>query len=583
MSAGDAFMPRLYGIPVLFTVLLAGLSSHAQSESVLIPAKEYQKLLDDLDAARKAKVAAKPMPPSICHIECELKRTHDRPLAALTLTYQFRTTQPKCSILLGGQRAFAVKASLDKGGTPALESTPDGLVAIVETVGEHTLSLTLETSIASRGAKSDLGFDVGLPRAAITTLTLANPGSDVKSLTIGTRWLDAANKPGELKTVAIEPAKLTKNYPLGPTDVLDMSWEAPKSAPPASEPTLEAEVSVHVNDARVETTAALKLRGPSKEWTLVLPHGVELAGTNVAIVRPADEKSREWKVTLPPAATETLLTATLRQPRSEPKEAKSFSVGPYWAKGNVRQSGTLKLFAPMTLRLVPKPTPEVRRLELPLVAVDDNLVASFRYSFSANSDRKPSSLLDFDIRPSTGFVVAQPNYKLALTPVGWKLRGEYRIAPVRTAIEQLTLELPAGWQSPTLTPFELVDEVQGGGDFATPRTLQVRLSSPQREPFLIVLETRWPLSGKTRESSLPLPRVSSARERDAQVSATVPDTLELTGSVREWDAGKIASEASEWKQTRSSALSGTYESGIARVDLAWQPALRGSLRTCVSR
>src|SRR5439155_8756094 len=114
----------------------------------------------------------------------------------------------------GGQRAFAVKASLDGGGPPAIESTADGLVTLVESAREHTLTLSLETAIVSRGAKGDLGFDIGLPRAAITTLSLANPGADVKSLNLGTRWLDAASKPGELKTAVIEPGKLTKSYPL---------------------------------------------------------------------------------------------------------------------------------------------------------------------------------------------------------------------------------------------------------------------------------------------------------------------------------------------------------------------------------
>ena len=44
----------------------------------------------------------------------------------------------------------------------------------------------------------------------------------MKSLNLVTRFADAANKPGELKTIAIDPAKLAKSYPLGPTScVLD--------------------------------------------------------------------------------------------------------------------------------------------------------------------------------------------------------------------------------------------------------------------------------------------------------------------------------------------------------------------------
>jgi hypothetical protein len=554
-----------------FALLLAGASALAQSESVLIPAKDYQKLLDELEAAKKAKAVAKPVSPSVCHIECELKRTKERPLAALNLTFQFRTTQPKSVVLLGGQRAFAVKASLDGGGPPALEPTTDGLVALIESAGEHSLTLSLETTITSRGTKGDLGFDVGLPRAAITTLTLANPGADVKSLNVGTRWLDAASKPGELKIAPIEPGKLAKSYPLGPTDVLDLSWEASKTAPPPSDPTMDVDVTVRVDDARVDTTATLKLRGPAKEWNFVLPLGAELTGTDAIIVRPADAKKRDWKVTLPAATTEATLIATLRQPRSEPKEAKSFSVGPFLATGNVRQSGTVKLFAPITLRLIPRPTAEVRRVETPIAAANENLVAAFRYSLPAIADRKPAALLDFDVRPASGFVVASPHHKLALTPLGWKLRSEYRIAPVRTAIEQLSLELPVGWQNPTLTPLDLVEEVHSSGDANGPNTLLVRLASPQREPFELVLEARWPLPAEAREIAIPLPRIPAAREREAQVTVTVPESLELTGSAREWDAGKLAAAASELKRIKSSSLGGGFDGGVARLDLAWQP------------
>ena len=153
------------GCRLVLILLFAGLSASAQTpgEGVLLPAKDYQKLLDELEAAKKAKAAAKPASPSACKIDCEFKRITDRSYAVLTLTYQFRTTQPRSTVLLGGQRAFAVKASLDDGGLPVLESTPDGLVAMIDAAGEHSLTLTLETAIVPRVHQGDIGIDIGLP------------------------------------------------------------------------------------------------------------------------------------------------------------------------------------------------------------------------------------------------------------------------------------------------------------------------------------------------------------------------------------------------------------------------------------
>lgn len=556
---------RITGHAIL-ALLLASVPLFAQPGSVVLPSKDYRKLLEDLETAKKAMPEAKPAPPSTCKIHCELKRTKNRPLAVLTVIYEFRTMQPRSSVLLGGQKAFAVKASLDGGNPPALESTPDGLVAVLENSGEHSLAITYEKAISTRNAKGDLGFEIGLPRAAITTVTLAPPGGDLKSVTLFTRWPDAANKPGELKTIALDPGQLTKSHPLGPTDVLEMTWDAPRTVIVPSEPTLETEISVRVEESRVETIATLKLRGPMKDWTLTLPAGAVLTG-DAKITRPDGEKN-DWKVSF--SGTEVTLTSILRTSR-EQKESRRFSVGPYFASGAVRQTGLVKFFAPVTLRFNYRPATDVRRIEQPNVFNDDSPIASFRYQFLPATERKPVALIDFDIRQASGFVAIQPNCKLTLTPLGWKLRCEYRVAPVRTAIEQVAIELPAGWLSPTLAPLDLVEEVSGDGDANQIRTLAVRLVAPQREPFELVLETRWPLNGEIREASLLMPRVLQARERDALVSASVPETLELSGSVREWDTGKVAAVTSEFPRSKSSQLGSTFDNGVARVDLAWRP------------
>ncbi len=68
-----------------------------------------------------------------------------------------------------------MSAKLDDGPAPVLETAEDGLVALVETAGDHTVTLELECPVGGRANKTDVGFEIGLPRAAITTLALDAP------------------------------------------------------------------------------------------------------------------------------------------------------------------------------------------------------------------------------------------------------------------------------------------------------------------------------------------------------------------------------------------------------------------------
>ena len=161
------------------------------------------------------------------------------------------------------------------------------------------------------------------------------------------------------------------------------------------------------------------------------------------------------------------LIATLRQPRSNPNETKTFSVGPFFAAGNVRQLGTVKPLRPANAARSSCPATELRRIESASLT-DESPVAVFRFN-SVPVAAKP--LLEFDVRTASGFVVARcRGTKLTLTPLGWKLVSDFCIAPVRMAVENVAVELPAGWQNPTFSPLDLVEEVQGSSDATAPRT-----------------------------------------------------------------------------------------------------------------
>src|SRR5688572_3073668 len=192
-------------------------------EGVLLSPKEYQALLEQAEQLKKAKEAARPVPPSACHVRGRVEAKGDRPVAVLRLTYAFRTTTPRAVVALGCQRAFLAAAAGGDGKLPLLASADDGLTVLVERPGEHTLTLDVEVPVGPRGGKGEVGFEFGLPRAAITTLALGPPGTDVKKLTVATRVADPAAKGNETKRVTEDAARYApkpgaNGPPLGPAE-----------------------------------------------------------------------------------------------------------------------------------------------------------------------------------------------------------------------------------------------------------------------------------------------------------------------------------------------------------------------------
>src|SRR2546423_583583 len=79
--------------------------------------------------------------------------------------------RPRALVPLGCARAWRPAATLDDGQLPLLQPGEDGLVLRVENAGTHHVTLDLALPWTPRGTKgAERGFDLGLPRAAITVL-----------------------------------------------------------------------------------------------------------------------------------------------------------------------------------------------------------------------------------------------------------------------------------------------------------------------------------------------------------------------------------------------------------------------------
>ena len=595
-------------------------------DGVVLTPQEYKALVEQAELAKKAK----PQAPSSVAIRGKIEPRGERLVAALTLTYSFRTTQPRTLLILGCQRSVLVAAKTGQGKLPILNPPgDDGLTLLADAAGEQTLTLDIEIPIAARGIKNEIGFDIGLPRAAITTLTLdAGPATGIKSVALGTRIPEVASllpvRPTEAKRFSVSVEQLVaKPIPLGATDLLEFMWEPliPTSPSAAVLPTVDSELIVKVEESQIETVAKLKLRGALKEWPLQLPAGSDVTverapAPGVAptaqpepmpptVLRPTDANKPVWVIRTPgenPDA-EWLVTATHRVPRPKPGDPKfrgPYLIGPYALGVNAKQSGRINVFAGPTVRLSFKPLPEFRRLDLPAAAADDHIA---QFAFAALAQLPPNgragAWFEIDARIAPTAIRAKSSHQLKLTPGGWRLETTVRIVPPpRGELEQVAVEIPEGWSALEASPEELVESIHIVKD-GSPRLWGIRFHTAQKSAFTVKLLATFPLpiqsgSPEDRESklALALPRFPQADERETILAATVPDGFELRGNAALWEGGQPSAASDPLtpptggaNRAAITAVGGTFDRAVARVELSWQthrPALTVENRVDVS-
>lgn len=546
-------------------------------DGVMLSPAEYQALLEQVEAAKKAKDASKPVPPSGVAVRGTVEARGERTVAALTLTFTFRTTAPRTPVTLGCQRAAVVAAKTADGKLPVLTADADGLTVLAEAAGEHTVTIQAEVPVSARATKGELGFDLGLPKAAISTFTLTRPPADgVAKVTVAARGGDT---PVSLKRTTLAADQLAaKPLALGPTDVLEVSWEPPGTAPADPGLTVDADVQVRVDEAQVETVARVRLKGAAREWQLTLPPTAEVIVTSggpiplptfaATVTKPTDP-SKPW-VVRPPAesAGDWLVTVSARLSRPKPTDPKyrgPFTVGPFAVNG-VRPTGRLSVYAPAGVRLGFKPSADLRRQDLPATA-DDDLVAVF----TTPAAPKAGGWVDIDARPAAGLLRVRPQHKLKLVNGGWKLETTVRVVPPQRAdLESLTVDVPQGWSGVDAGPAELAEVIAEGGDG---RAYTVRFATPQRAAFEFTLTAVHPVQ-TPGAASLLLPRFPQAEERDTKLTATVGDGLEVGGTGFGWENGQPAGTGEPLKATNrgaaTTAVGGEFDRGVSKVELNWQ-------------
>ena len=536
---------------------------NAPPDAVLLSAKEYKALLDKSDKLNDLTQSPKPIAPSQCELHGKVVVQGQRSVARFTATYSFMTTSDNQVIALGGQRAFPTAAKLDGEQLPELKFSKTGLTARIDKSGKHSIVLDWDVPIGARANKQELGFDFDLPRAAITTLTFT-PLKSVTELRVGTRINGDPNdiKRQTLDWSALQPSKNQTGYPLGATELLELTWAMPSDSEASNEVVLKAEtdVTVRFTDEEMITTAKIRLIGHNPEWTLRLPSNADVAAEPAdplsvvsellvpdlpmpmspmpSIDAPTDMKQPLWKFRpMIPSIAEWRLTATIREPRgnsSKPRE--NFAVGPIDVVDAVEQSGLIQLYVPQTVHVAYELGESVRQIDQPRPGED--FLAAFQYTRVRTKPKQEwnGSLLELEARPSPGFVRAQPRYQLRKTDLGWRLESTTTITPIRSRVEQLQIDIPAAWEGVEVGPPELISGIEVVEATAEePRRFIVPLFTPQKGPFDLTISATLPL--KKTEPNLPidnrvsisLPEFSDSEQSDAEVTAIVPEGVRVRG------------------------------------------------------
>lgn len=591
---------------------------------VLTP-DEYQALVNRIGQLER-QLRTERKVPAACRLRAHVEGDFVRIQADLDLL----TAEPRTQVFLGCRGAQVSDARLrpadgeGDGLTPLLDHGTAGYSILLPTPGDYRLTLNLRlpvafaASVASRGA--DRSFEMGLPGAAVTVLTLDLPHA-VKELRLNRV---SAEKPKGEATVERPRQKQAKqkrweDVPLGPATALIVSWQEP-IALPDNGPLLTARghITVRLEEQHVLTTAdltLLDLRGRAQEWRLWLPPQVKdrddikvAAPEGLAhTIQPLGNQMYLLKLQ-EPAPDGVRVTVTVQHKRSLGR----LPVGPFVVLDAFRQEGTIEVRArPAALRGVGfqlTPFGDTVLAEPPRDPVPPNnhlVVGFFRYwtmtvppkLISSKMGQIPApgaAPVEIELRAARGQVATRVEHRLRLRrgEEALKVHVETRIhaQPLGEAVDFLDVQLPP----PRLEALALLGGV-GVGPTGFPATLpfpaavswpglalgartpreqewqtggaegqnqrRVRVKLPFSKESTIVLTGVYTLPPRLERIRLDLPRPLAIKDAGARVELETDESLELL----------LAGPGPTLPVPNRHQYEYKAETTPAFVDLAWRP------------
>lgn len=501
--------------------------------AVLISLAKYKEMLDQIEQLKRLAKPDRPEPPSSCKLSGQAEGDQVR----LRAVFDFRTERPKTAVFIGCQRAWPAAAITEDGQIPLLQPSEDGWTVLVDKPGAHQLTADFVMPVARRGAQgTDRGFDIGLPRAAITILEKFEVPGPIADLRVAGR----AVRP---RRISDHQAGAIEAMPLGPIDRLEVLWKDASAQSRKGTPLLSsrARIAVRIDDAYVTSDVELSLevvRGEVSTWRIHVPlptdgvlERIRHTDERIQTISYPDRQNPVLTVQLKEATSDPLrILLQIRQPRL----TTPLAVGPYLALDALPQGGTIEVRAPAHLRLRCRLHGEVGQRELTEEQRRDSLVALLSYwNLGANAGN-PSAVpapVSLGIEAVKGVVEVRATHTVRLldvTPEGhsrWGIGTRIEANPVRTGLDRIDVQLPVDFQLDRdvgATPAELVEDIVI--DEAS-RIARIRLAERHSRPFTVAFSGTVRVAGdlgrsvpNVREVSMDLPRpLSWSLERSAEV------------------------------------------------------------------
>jgi hypothetical protein len=472
----------------------------ADGPLVHLTREEYDKLLDEI-----ARLKAKPLPPSICRVTGKI----DGDLALLAAMFEFKTTTPNAVVFLACPPPAQPTDVHFSAGTPLFKAEAGGCSVQVEKPGDYKLTLDLLLGLTTKGA--DRGFELELPRAAITTLDLTLPE--------GARDVRVGGKPFADALLTFKNAQLAG--PLGPGAVekLDVKWRKPGAVNTPPVLTATARITVQLDDRETRTRAELMLKsegGPASVWPLIVP-----AGATVKLANKEDEARVQSIGKADYQKVAELRTIRLKEPANElnvvvtvagapPRAGALVPVGPFLLQTALRQSGriTVEKSGLQDVKLDYHPHGDVEAAP----GADE-----FRYATLVPPEKPQGtagpgslSLLDIEPRSTRGLVETRVVHTLRLRrddKLGrvWRVTTAIEATPFGIGVDHLDVLIPPD--------YVLYDEHAGEFDAAT-RVLRFKVAAEApSKTFTRTFELDYnEPAGEAGKATLALPKPVDTRD-----------------------------------------------------------------------
>jgi hypothetical protein len=504
---------------------------------VLMTPEENQRREELIERLKRQVKPEKPEVPSSCKLTGQV----DGDVVRLRARFDFRTERANTWINLGCQRAWPIDAKLD-GQLPWLQVGEEGFLVQAEKPGGHQVVLDLVLPwMPNKGAKrTERGFDLDLPRAAITVLEQLDLPGTVVEVHVGDRL-------ERTKPVAPEICRL-ENVAIGPQDHLELTWKGPAAEPATREPVLSAvgHLKVHMEETPVLTEVELKLEVLHQEtaqWKLwlPLPPGAELGEVKL---QPKDDP-RIQAIERPTDRQNPILTIRLKEPSSkplqvnlqirQPRQGNSVSIGPVVVQGAHVQRGDIEIHAVEDQHVRYKEVrPGVHQKEVTDEQLRENVRAVFAY-WNIPAPAKPATpyahFLTVQVEPAKGLVEARTVHSLTLVegdPPHWQISTRIDVTPHRTAVDSLEVSLPPDYEFDKANGATLADTVDEVVLDPRKKSAQIKLTRKQFRPFSVTLLGSYPPVPEDRQKpylELPQPTQWSVARglQDERLQAGVQD------------------------------------------------------------